>query len=123
MVGTTASATSTTNRRLPASVAGPRPTLAPGKRLARLSRPVEDEEADGDEVELGVHEGRDEEAAAAAEGALTDVRVRPDGGVGGHAALEEEAGVPADGGHGDQQRQAQPAPFRERVRHREQPDP
>ena len=91
--------------------------------MARLSRHVEDEEADGDEVELGVHEGRDEEAAAAAEGALTDVGERADGRVDGHAALEEEAGVPADRGYGDQQRQAQPAPFRERVGHREQPNP
>lgn len=67
-----------------------------------------DEELDGDEVELEVHESGDGDAALVAESELADVWVGLDELVGVHATAEEEACVVADAGDEQQHEQAQP---------------
>ena len=85
---------------------------------------LEDEEADGDEVELDVHEGGDGPPAGGPEGEGADVGVAGDGGgVGAHAALDERAGVVADGADEGEEREAEPPALRHRVRHGEDADP
>ena len=85
---------------------------------------LEDEEADGHEVELHVHEEGDGPPAGGAEGELADVRVAGDGArVGAHAALDECAGVVADGADEGEEQQAEPPALRHRVRHGQHPDP
>uniref|UniRef100_J3N148 Uncharacterized protein n=1 Tax=Oryza brachyantha TaxID=4533 RepID=J3N148_ORYBR len=69
---------------------------------------LEDEEADGDEVELDVHDGADRRPAVGAEREVADVRVAPDGAVGAHAAVDEPAGVEADGADDGEEREAEP---------------
>lgn len=84
--------------------------------------PLQDEEADGDEVELGVEERGRGEAAAAPERQGADVRVPAHGRGRVHAPLQEQARVAADGRDEEQQRQAQPPALRQRVRDGQQPD-
>uniref|UniRef100_J3L1L1 Uncharacterized protein n=1 Tax=Oryza brachyantha TaxID=4533 RepID=J3L1L1_ORYBR len=78
-----------------------------GEELVKVVA-LEDEEADGDEVELNVHEESDGPPADGAEGEPADVRVAGDGAVGAHAALDERAGVAADGADDGEQQQAEP---------------
>ncbi len=58
--------------------------------------PLQDEEVDGDEVELEIHEGGDGDPALPAERQLADVRVGLDEGAGVDASLQEDPRVEAD---------------------------